>query len=322
MDRITCFFIMFLGCLTLPGRIPVYPQTPPPAAGAYYAFMKNAALAHQWKGHLHLIFQRMYIQKIDATLRKELEAIFSLPAHDPLYQNHPVLYMKSHLRMNWFSVLDEKSLSGRQQWLDSYTHLTAVHPNLPGNPPAILRRLTPLTGLEFRFSLPADPGTGAPTTPRFILPPEIAPWHYPPNLWYPLPSLTGFPKDWAKVQIRTQEAGAIAYVYTPEHLDPDLLRFFRMGTQQPKLEVKDLTGILILDPLTDSCRSFSINCEVEGKPKPLLSIAHGEPGPAMQPFPAPAISTLFTSCLVEKEEPQSWSTNYFCQMNLVEIDSS
>ncbi|MFB3785875.1 MAG: hypothetical protein ACE15F_05840 [bacterium] len=295
------------------------PQPLPSAAGVYYAYMKNAALAHHWKGTLQINYQRMYIRKVDDPLRKELEAIFSLPCQDPLYQTHPALYMKSHVQMNWLTTLDEKSLSGRQQLVDSYTHLTAVHPSLAAPPDAILRRLIPLTGLEFRFSFPAAPGQATPTAPRFLLPPELAAWHYPPNLWYPLPALTGFPKDLKAVQIRSQEAGSITYVYTPAQLDPGLLLYFRDLIRRPQLDLRDLTNILILDPLSNSCRSFSITCQADGKQRPLLSIAHGDADPALQPFPVPAISTLFTSFLVEEGDKPAWNTNYFCQMNLLRI---
>jgi len=102
-------------------------------------------------------------------------------------------------------------------------------------------------------------------------------------------------------------------------MDPALLQYFRDLSRQPQLNLKDLTNILILDPLTSSCRSFSITCQADGKQRPLLSIAHGDADPALQPFPVPAISTLFTSFMVEEGGKPAWNTNYFCQMNLLQI---
>ncbi len=319
MFRIGSCFLLLAGWLGAALPRSAFPQSPPTAAGVYYAYIKNAVQAHQWKGELQFNYQRMYIRQVDEPLRKELEAIFSLPNQDPLFTAHPTLYMKSHVQMHWLTHLDEKSLSGRQQLVDAYTHLSAIHPSLTAPPDAILRRLTPLTGLEFRFSFPAAPGQSIPTAPRFLLPPELAAWHYPPNLWYPLPAMTGFPKDMKTVQVRSQEAGAITYVFPPAQMDPALLQYFRDLSRQPQLNLKDLTNILILDPLTSSCRSFSITCQADGKQRPLLSIAHGDADPALQPFPVPAISTLFTSFMVEEGGKPAWNTNYFCQMNLLQI---
>lgn len=282
------------------------------------SYFQNAIQIHNWRGSLSFSYHRMYITQIDQQIKNELKYLFDFPLTHPIYQTFPTLFLKSHIQLDWTAHINGAIMDGTQWIVASSNQISNNYPRLQSSQQSAIRELSDVHTRSLKYLYSSDPTTAS-LGCQILFHPSITYWHCPVNFWYPLPKNIGFPPTIHEVRMQKQGPNNITFLFIPTQLDRHLFEYLKKLSENPKLELTDLTHILIIDAEKNCCLSFSITCTVKGKRKILFSVVNTDINREIEGIPIPATTNITTSQRLFNQEPNEWEVNYFGQFNLLDM---